>query len=60
MHDELMTDIGDMAIDYGVKEERTIEQQAEILALVQLTEKLEAYKEELRDYQVRMSQGGVL
>ena len=60
INDELITDIGDMSIDYGYKEERTFEQQAEILALVQFSERIETTIKELRDYQVRVSQGGVL
>jgi len=51
--DNLMVDIGDMAIDYGIKEERTVEQQTEILALMQVIERLEKAQEELRNYQQR-------
>ena len=60
INDQLMTELGDMACDYGYREERTMGQQAEILALTQFSNKIEDTIKELRDYQVRMSQGGVL
>ena len=48
--DDLMTDIGDMANDYGIRDERTVEQQMEILALIQFNEHIEEAIRDLDKY----------
>ena len=60
MNEDLLMEVADMAEDYGFKEDRTIEQQAQILALMQFSDKIDNTIKELRDYQVRESQGGTL
>jgi hypothetical protein len=60
MNEDLLMEVADMAEDYGYKEDRTIEQQAQILALMQFSDKIDNTIKELRDYQVRESQGGTL
>lgn len=51
MNDRLITDIGDTAIDYGVKQERTFNQQAEILALLQVSTQIEETIKKLQDFE---------
>ena len=60
MSDQLMTDIGDLAIYYGTKEERTFQQQAEILALIQFSERIETAITEMKDWQARSAKGDIV
>ena len=53
MSDQLMTDIGEMANDYGIKSERTFEQQCEIVALIQFAERIETATGEMKHFQVK-------
>ena len=48
--DDLMTEIGDMANDYGIRDERTVGQQMEILALIQFNEHIEEAIRDLDKY----------